>query len=43
MFVGGRVFDCDLGEVGCACEGFPAGLFVKDIFGLYNMNERKWI
>lgn len=34
MFVGGWVFDCDSGEVSCACESFPAGLFVEDVFGL---------
>lgn len=34
MLVGGWVLDCDLGEVGCACEGFPAGLLVEDVFGL---------
>ena len=31
----GWVFNCDLGEVGCACEGFPAGLLVENVFGLY--------
>lgn len=34
VLVGGWVLDCDFGEVGCACEGFPAGLLVEYVFSL---------